>query len=135
MSQLKTHKKFDSELVNTVIGEETELKGSIHSQGSIRIEGALEGDVVSQGEVFIGEKSCLKANVYGQRVVVAGEVTGNVEAVKGIKICSTGKVYGDISGDRLIVEEGGIYKGKVNMDVISSRNLYEGKFELVQSGA
>ena len=104
-------------------------------KGSIRIEGSLEGDVVSQGEVFIGEKSCLKANVYGQRVVVAGEVTGNVEAVKGIKICSTGKVYGDISGDRLIVEEGGIYKGKVNMDVISSRNLYEGKFELVQSGA
>jgi cytoskeletal protein CcmA (bactofilin family) len=124
---------FDPDLVNTIIGEESEIKGSIHSQGSIRIEGSVEGDIVSQGEVVIGEHSKIKANVYGRRVVVAGEVMGNVEAINGLKICRTGKVYGDIAGDRLIIEEGGIYKGKVNMDVISSSNLYEGKFELVKA--
>jgi len=42
-------------------------------------------------------------------------------------------LYGDITGDRLIIEEGGIYKGKVNMDIISSKNLYEGKFQLVKA--
>ena len=124
---------FKSDLVNTLVGEESEFKGTIHSQGSIRIEGSLDGEVISQGEVYIGENSKVKADVFGRTVIIAGEVTGKVEAIQGLKICSTGKVYGDIAGDRLIIEEGGVYKGKVNMDVISSKNLYEGKFEIVQS--
>lgn len=129
----KKQTDFDPDMVNTIIGEESEIKGAIHSQGSIRIEGTVEGDIVSQGEVVVGEHSTVKANIYGRRVVVAGVVMGNVEAINGLKICRTGKVYGDIAGDRLIIEEGGIYKGKVNMDVISSSNLYEGKFELVRN--
>ena len=133
MVKKKTNLPYDTEIVSTIIGEESELKGTIHSQGSVRIEGSLDGEIVSQGEVYIGEKSVLNANVFAQRVVIAGSVKGNIEAVKGIKICPTGKVEGDLTGDRLIVEEGGVYKGKVNMDVISSRNLYEGKFELTST--
>jgi len=135
MADSKKKFRFNSEVVNTIIGEESEFKGSIQTLGSVRIEGKMEGDVHSQGEVFVGEKSKVKANVFGKRVVIAGEVTGNIEALNGLKICSTGRVYGDITGDRLIVEEGAIYKGKVNMDIISSKNLYEGKFELVKQTA
>ena len=54
-------------MVNTIIGRESEIKGSIHSQGSIRIEGTVEGDIVSQGEVVVGEKSTVKANIYGRQ--------------------------------------------------------------------
>ncbi|MBT5855686.1 polymer-forming cytoskeletal protein [bacterium] len=125
--------KFDSNIVTTIVGEETEFKGTLHAQGSVRVEGTLEGEIYSQGEVTIGEKSCVKANIFAKRIIVAGEVTGNIEAIQGLKICKTGKVFGDITGDRLIVEEGGIYKGKVNMDVISSKNLYEGNFELAKA--
>ena len=72
-------------------------------------------------------------NIFAKQVVIAGEVIGNIEATSGLEICNTGRVYGDISGDRLIIDEGAIYKGKVNMDVISSKNIYEGKLELVNS--
>ena len=122
-------KQYKDELVNTVIGPETEFKGTVHSQGSVYVEGAVEGEIFSQGDVHIGSKSCIKGNVYAKRVIIAGEVNGNVEATQGLKITKTGRVYGDLSGDRLIVEEGGIYKGRVNMDIISSQNLYEGKVE------
>ncbi|NQY73648.1 MAG: polymer-forming cytoskeletal protein [Candidatus Margulisbacteria bacterium] len=120
-------------VVSTLIGEESEFKGTIQSIGSVHIEGKLEGEIRSQGEVYVGLKSKVKASIYGKRVIIAGEVTGNIEALNGLKICTTGRVYGDISGDRLIVEEGAIYKGKVNMDIISSKNLYEGNFELVKA--
>lgn len=121
---------FDSSLVNTVIGEETTIEGILHSQRSIRIEGTFEGEVNSQGEVFIGQKSKVKANIYGKNVIVAGEVVGNIEAIKSLHICNSGKVYGDISGDQLTIDEGAIYKGKVNMDVISSKNAYEGHVKI-----
>ena len=125
-------KKFKTELVNTVIGEETSIKGVMHTQRSIRIEGTFEGEVNSQGEIFIGQNSTVNAQVFGKDVVVAGEVVGNIEARKSLHILKTGRVYGDISGDQLKIEEGGIYKGKVNMDVISSKNAYEGKVTLTK---
>lgn len=121
---------FDSSTVHTVIGEESELKGTLDTQGAVRIEGSFEGQLNAQGEVFIGEKARVKANIFGKRVVISGEVTGNIEALSGLEITSTGKVYGDITGDRLIVDEGAVYKGKVNMDVISSKSTYEEEFDL-----
>ena len=129
---MKQKTKFNSENINTFIGEETEFKGVLNSQGSLRIEGSIEGEINSQGEVYLGPKSKAKGNITAKKVIVAGELIGNIEAIKGLKICSTGKIYGDITGDRLIIEEGAIYKGKVNKNIISSQNIYEGKFELVK---
>lgn len=118
--------RFKNEIVNTVIGEDSSFKGVLHTQRSLRVEGSFEGEINSQGEVFIGEKSKVKANIYGRRVVISGEVFGNIEASSGLHICNTGKVYGDLTGDQLLIEEGAIYKGRVNMDVITSKNGFEG---------
>lgn len=119
-------KRFKSEVVNVLVGEDSHFVGTLHSQRSVRIEGSFEGDINSQGEVYIGEKSSVKANIIGKRVVVSGEFTGKIEAINGLHITQTGKVYGDISGNELTIEEGALYKGQVNMDVISSKNNYEG---------
>jgi len=118
--------KFKNELVNTVIGEDSSFKGVLHTQRSLRIEGSFEGEINAQGEVFIGENSKVKANIFGRRVEVSGEVMGNIEASAGLHISKTGKVYGDLTGDQLLIEEGAIYKGRVNMDVITSKNGFEG---------
>ncbi|RAP30783.1 cell shape determination protein CcmA [Candidatus Marinamargulisbacteria bacterium SCGC AG-414-C22] len=127
---MKKNKKYNSEIVNTVIGEDSSIKGTVHTQQSIRVEGTFEGEINSQGEVYIGVNSHVKATVFGRHVIVAGEVVGDIEAIKSLQITKTGKVYGNISGDQLMIEEGGIYKGKVNMDVISSKNTYEGELKL-----
>ena len=125
-----TEKRFKSEVVNVLIGEDSHLNGTLHSQRSIRIEGHFEGEINSQGEVYIGEKSTVKATVVGKRVVVSGEFTGKIEAINGLHITKSGKVYGDIAGNELTIEEGAIYKGQVNMDVISSKNNYEGSISI-----
>ena len=130
---IKKQKPFNNELVTTVIGEDAAFKGTIHTQRSVRIEGNFEGEINSQGEIFVGEKSKVKANIFGKKVIIAGEVIGNIECTGGLKITQTGKVYGDITGDQLIVDEGAIYKGKVNMDLISSQNPYEGNLQLAQT--
>jgi cytoskeletal protein CcmA (bactofilin family) len=121
---------FRNDIVNTVIGEDSAVKGVIHSQRSLRIEGSFEGEIKAQGEVYIGINSCVKASIFAQHIIIAGEVIGNIEVIKSLTILKTGKVYGDISGDQLNIEEGAIYKGKVNMDVISSKNSIEGEFQL-----
>ena len=127
---MNNKKKYRSDIVNTVIGDDTSIKGVLHSQRSIRIEGSFEGEINSQGEIYIGQSSKVKATLIAKHVVVAGEVIGNIEAIKSLHILKTGRVYGNISGDELKIDEGGVYKGKVNMDVISAKNSYEGSFQL-----
>ena len=130
---LNQKKKYNTDLINTVLGEDASFKGVLHSQRSIRIDGSFEGEINSQGEVFIGQESSVKANIFSKTVVVAGEVIGNIESIKSLHILKTGKVYGDISGDQLTIDEGGIYKGKVNMDIISSKYTYEGNVSLTKA--
>ena len=119
-------KKFKADIVTTIIGEDVFVKGSIHTQRSVKIEGSFEGEINSKSEVFIGPKSKVKATIIAKRIIVAGEIIGDIEASSGINILNTGKVFGNISGDQLNIEEGAIYKGSVNMDIISSKSIYEG---------
>jgi cytoskeletal protein CcmA (bactofilin family) len=121
----KKHYHSDGGVVHSILGSETSFRGTIDTQESIRIEGSFEGQINSQGEVYVGEGSVVKANIYARRVIVSGEVNGSVEAINGLEITSTGRVYGDITGDRLIIDEGAVYKGNVSMDVITSKRSYE----------
>jgi len=125
--------KFKTEIINTIIGEDSHFSGVVNTQRSIRIEGSFEGEIHSQGEVHIGAQSRIQANIYGKKVIIAGEVKGNIETATGLEISKTGKVYGDVKGDRLIISEGAIYKGKVNMDIISAKNPYEGDVQLTNA--
>lgn len=131
---LKQNKNtFDSQIVNTLIGEDSDVKGTIFTQRSLRIEGHFEGKISSQGEVYIGEKSKVEASIFGKQVIVAGEVIGNIEVSGSLHIKSSGKVYGDISGEQLTIDEGAVYKGKVNMDIISTKSPYEDDVKVTTS--
>ncbi len=117
---------------NTVLGKDTVFKGELNTEHPIIVEGTLEGLLKSQGDVFVGQKGMIKADISGNKVIVSGQVVGNIEALQGLEINGTGRVYGDISGARLVIEKGAIYRGKVNMDAITSENIYEGDFEIAR---
>ena len=121
----------NNKTINTLISENCSIKGTLHTQESIQIEGYFEGEINSQGEVFIAETSKITGNIFGKKVHVSGEVVGNIEAITGLIISKTGKVYGDITGDHLLIEEGAIYRGKVNMDVISSKTVVESQLQFM----
>jgi cytoskeletal protein CcmA (bactofilin family) len=54
----------------------------------------------------------VKGNVTGRNVVVGGSIQGNVGTTGRLEILSTGRVYGDIMVGSLIIDEGGILRGK-----------------------
>jgi cytoskeletal protein CcmA (bactofilin family) len=113
------HKRFKNEVVTTILGEGTHFQGTLHAQRSVRIDGIFDGDLHSQGQIIVGETGKVTATIVAKQVLVAGEVNGNIEAISGLYITKTGRVYGDVSGDQLTIEEGAIYRGRVNMDVIA----------------
>jgi cytoskeletal protein CcmA (bactofilin family) len=122
MSILGPNKKASDYVgINSIIGEDTQFKGEIISRGSIRIGGEFEGKVQVQGDVLLGEGSRVTGSVVGSKVIVSGDVNGNISAAHGLEITKTGKVYGDVISDKLIVDEGAVYKGKVTLESSSSK--------------
>jgi len=107
--------------INSIIGEDTQIKGEIISRGSVRVGGEFEGKIQAQGDVLVGEGSKVVGNIAGSRVIVSGDVNGNISANSGLEITKTGKVFGDVASDKLIVDEGAIYKGKVTLESGSSK--------------
>jgi len=97
--------------VATFIGQGTEIKGDIKAKGSIRIDGHVDGEIDHEGDLVIGEEGVVEATIKTRSVTIAGEARGNIEASGRVEIVSTGRLYGDITVNALIIHEGAVFDG------------------------
>ena len=82
---------------------------------NLSINGRFEGTLDTQGKLAIGEQAQVRAIINGEQVVVAGSVEGDVTATKLIDVRATGRISGKVVTPRLIVQDGGILHGSVEM--------------------
>ena len=99
----------------TVVGVNTRFIGTLTSDGNIRIDGSVEGDVEVLGNLIIGETGRVIATVKAQNVHVSGAVKGEITALEQLEISPTGKVWGDITTAALHIEPGGLFRGQSAM--------------------
>ncbi|MCE5285275.1 MAG: polymer-forming cytoskeletal protein [Pelosinus sp.] len=105
---------FVDQQVETVIGKGTQIQGSITASG-IRIDGQLDGDLTSSGDVLVGDSGVLNAEIKARNAVIAGMVKGNVEVAGKLELMPTAKLCGDIKVGMLIIGEGAVFKGACEM--------------------
>lgn len=100
------------------IGKSISLKGDLSGNEDLTIEGHVEGRVdLPNNLLTIGANGTVDAEVHAKTVVVIGKVTGNVSATERIEIQATGLVNGDVSAPRLVVAEGAVVNGSIEMGV------------------
>jgi cytoskeletal protein CcmA (bactofilin family) len=99
----------------TVVGANTSFVGTMKSDGNVRIDGSVEGDVEILGNLIIGETGRVIATIKAQNVHVSGAVKGEITAVEQLEISPTGKVWGDIMTAALHIEPGGLFRGQSAM--------------------
>jgi cytoskeletal protein CcmA (bactofilin family) len=104
-----------SEQVETIVGQATQIKGTISAGSTIRVDGQVEGEIIAKGDIIIGETGIIRAQMKGRSATVAGSVHGNVDVQDKLEIASSGKLYGDIKTGVLIIGEGAIFKGACEM--------------------
>lgn len=103
------------ENVDTIIGLNVNLKGNLKNQGSIQVNGSVEGEVRSDDNVNVGETAVIKGPVIAKVIEVSGTIKGLIEATEKLEINATGKVIGDINVKTLIIKQGAIFIGKSTM--------------------
>ena len=100
-----------------VLDVDASLQGNLifKDQVNLHINGSFEGRLETKGDLLIGEHAQVKANIVGERITVAGQVTGDIVALTGIKLEATARVTGDITAPRLVVVEGAVFQGHSRM--------------------
>ena len=100
--------------IETVIGPNCYFQGTIQSDGGVRIDGVFQGDVETTGNLIIGESAKVVAEIHANNVSVAGAVKGNISANR-VEILETGRVWGDLKVNSLLLNEGAYLRGQTMM--------------------
>jgi cytoskeletal protein CcmA (bactofilin family) len=99
-----------------VIGRGMIIKGSLHSENDVFLDGEIEGDLnVENCSLLIGPHGKVVANVKAREVDIHGIMTGNVESTERTSIRSSGQLMGDVRTGGIVIESGAQFKGKVEI--------------------
>jgi cytoskeletal protein CcmA (bactofilin family) len=98
------------------IGKSITINGDLTGEEDLVIEGKVEGKVtLPNSQLTIGANGTIKAEVQAKSVVVIGRVSGNVRGTERVEIQATGVVEGDVIAPRLVVAEGAVVNGSIQM--------------------
>ena len=95
-----------------VLSSDVEIKGTVKFTNDLVVDGRIEGEIQSDGNLTVGENARLKAEIKTGTVVVYGKVHGNIAASDRVELKATAEVVGDIKAKTLSIEPGAIFVGK-----------------------
>jgi cytoskeletal protein CcmA (bactofilin family) len=98
-----------------IIGLGTIITGDIVSNGDIRIDGGLTGNLKTKGKIVIGETGRVKGEIKCKNSDVAGEIEGKTYVAELLTLKSTSRIFGDIHAAKLAIEPGCKFTGFCNM--------------------
>jgi len=98
-----------------LIGAGTAVEGDIKSNGDIRIDGAVTGNIISKSKVVVGATGSIDGNVTSQNADVSGSIKGKLTVNELLFLKSSANIQGDIVTGKLVVEVGASFTGTCNM--------------------
>lgn len=103
------------------IGKSIIFKGELTGDEDLQIDGQVEGNISLPGnELTIGTTAKITAEVNAKSVQVVGKITGNVTATERVEVHSNGEVKGDIKAPKLLIQEGAVVNGAVQMTEVGA---------------
>ena len=106
-----------------LIGAGTEITGDVNSNGDIRIDGILTGNLKTAGKVVIGETGRINGEIDCKNSEVLGEIHGKIKVSDLLSLKATSKIFGDILTKKLAIEPGSKFTGNCKMGDESITNV------------
>lgn len=99
-----------------MIGAKVKVNGDIISSEDLLVEGEVSGTItLSDNELVVGSAGKVQANISAKTVRIEGEVKGDIEGKERVVICASGDVQGNVACPRVMLEDGGRFKGNIDM--------------------
>ncbi len=104
----------------TVLGPTLEIVGEMTSDEDVIIEGRFSGKLSCTSRITIGRTGVVEADLDADTIQISGKVKGNLSARHKIEIIASGFLEGNIRTPKVIVAEGAVFKGSVDMSPIAA---------------
>lgn len=99
----------------SLIDRNSSFDGAFSTERDLRVEGSAKGSIDCKGTLFIAEGARVDATVDAEHITIAGDLSGDIRCRGRLQVLPSGKLRGTVSTHSLIVNEGAIYEGQVEM--------------------
>lgn len=110
----KTYNDIETKVIN-LIAKGTKITGDILSDGDLRIDGELKGNISSKGRLVVGDSGTIEGEIKCASCEISGIVTGKVVITELLSLKGSSKVIGDINTGKLMIEPGAVFTGSCQM--------------------
>lgn len=107
--------------VSAFIGIGVELKGMITYNGTVRIDGRMDGEIHTDGTLVVGPEAVITAKVAAGTIISRGRITGDIVATGRVGLLAPAVQNGSIRSPRLSIEQGVLFNG--NLEMVASQQL------------
>ena len=97
------------------------IRGAFEAKGNFRLDGFIEGDIVVEGVITIGESAVVRANIRARSAIIFGRVVGDILCSDRIELQVGAQVRGNIKTRKLLIQDGVVFDGRCEMVVDADR--------------
>jgi cytoskeletal protein CcmA (bactofilin family) len=106
---------LEDEDFDTILSADIDFSGTLNFEKPFLIRGRLSGKIDARSLLVIDEKAVVEANINASRVVIRGQVKGNVTAEEKVELALTGTLLGDVTAPEILMETGCVFNGLCTM--------------------
>ena len=99
----------------TVIASNTRFTGKIKGEDTLRISGYFKGEIDCKRMVWVDKTGRIEGTVYARRVIIEGEINGNIKSADHVELRSNGRMIGDINAGKITVAQGCFFDGQARI--------------------
>ena len=103
--------KIDDISINTVIGNGSAISGDVHINGFVRIDGDIDRNLETDGNVMIGENARIQGDLKAKSIIIGGIILGNIRAAESVKLLTTAVVIGDLISHKVQIDDKAVFHG------------------------
>jgi len=100
---------------DTILSPDIDFIGTLYFEKPFMIRGKVSGEINSTGLLVIDENAVVNANIHALRVLIKGQVKGDITAAEKVELTVTGKLAGNVTAPEIYMETGCIFNGRCTM--------------------
>ncbi|MCL2181107.1 MAG: polymer-forming cytoskeletal protein [Treponema sp.] len=100
---------------DTILSSDIDFTGTLQFEKPFLIRGRVSGEINASGALVIDETAIVNANIHALRVLIRGQVKGDVTAVEKVEVTVTGRLSGNVTAPEILMETGCIFNGRCTM--------------------
>jgi len=117
----------------TAIGPTIVIKGKLRSDEDLVVKGRIEAEIQSSKALLVENSGIIKANVRVKSARISGVLVGNITAEERVEIAPDGRMVGDITAPKIIINDGAAFRGRIDMQNFDEAGEGKAKSEPVAS--